>query len=57
MTEASITHFPVGNGDTGRIRLSDGTDIVIDCNITEESRDDTVKDRYDVHAHLLAEAR
>jgi hypothetical protein len=57
MSDATITYFPVGNGDTARIRLSDGTYIVIDCNITEESRDATVKDRYDVHAHLLEEAR
>lgn len=57
MADASITYFPVRNGDTGQIRLSDGTDIVIDCNITEESRDPAVKDRYDVHAHLLGEVR
>lgn len=57
MSDASITHFPVRNGDTGRIRLSDGTDIIIDCNITEESRDPSVKERYDVHAHLVEEAR
>jgi hypothetical protein len=54
---ASITYFPARNGDTSRIRLSDGTDIVIDCNITEESRDPAVKERYDVHAHLVDEAR
>ncbi|PLS84584.1 MAG: hypothetical protein CYG60_17195 [Actinobacteria bacterium] len=57
MGEASITYFPVRNGDTSRIRLSDGTDIVVDCNITEESRDHSVKERYDVHAHLAEEAR
>ena len=52
MADASITYFPVRNGDTGQIRLSDGTDVIIDCNIMEESRDPAVKDRYDVHAHL-----
>ena len=57
MSDASIVHFPVRNGDTGRVRLSDGTDIIIDCNITEESRDPSVKERYDVHAHLAREAR
>lgn len=57
MSDASILYFPVRNGDTSRIRLSDDTDIVIDCNITEDSRDETVKERYDVHAHLLEEAR
>lgn len=57
MTDASVVYFPVRNGDTGRIRLSDGTDIVIDCNITEDSRDAAVKYRYDVHAHLLEDVR
>ena len=57
MGDASITYFPVRNGDTCRIRLTDGTDIVIDCNITEESRDPSVKERYDVHAHLVEQAR
>jgi hypothetical protein len=57
MADASITYFPVRNGDTGRIRLSDGTDVIVDCNITGDSRDATVKERYDVHAHLLEDAR
>jgi len=57
MSDPSITYFPVGNGDTSRIHLSDSTDIVIDCNVTSESRDVSVKTRYDVHAHLLKELR
>jgi hypothetical protein len=57
MSEASITYFPVSNGDTSLIRLSDDTSLVIDCNITSDSRDDSVKIRYDVHAHLLRELR
>lgn len=57
MGDASVAYFPVGNGDTGRIRLSDGTDVIIDCNITSDSRDGSVKARYDVHAHLLRESR
>jgi hypothetical protein len=57
MSDPSITYFPVGNGDTSKIRLSDGTTVLIDCNITSDSRDGSVKTRYDVHAHLLRELR
>jgi glyoxylase-like metal-dependent hydrolase (beta-lactamase superfamily II) len=57
MADASITYFPVRNGDTGQIRLSDGTNGIVDSNITEESRDPSVKDRYNVHGHLLEEVR
>lgn len=52
MIDPRITFFPAGNGDTVLIRLSDETDILIDCNITGESRDDE-EARYDVHNHLL----
>ncbi len=44
--ELSITHFPVGNGDTSLIRLKDGTTIIIDCHICEDGP-------YDVTSHLL----
>ncbi len=50
MTDASITYFPVGNGDTTLIRLTDETDIVIDCNIRASDSDEQ---HYDVHEHLL----
>lgn len=53
MNDASITYFPVGNGDTILIRLSDKTDMIIDCNITKESRDSVDEIQYDVHDHLL----
>ena len=53
MNDPKITYFPVGNGDTSLIRLSDETDIIIDCNITEESQDDSERARYDVRSHLL----
>lgn len=53
MSDAYITYFPVGNGDTSLIRLTDGSSIIIDCNITEDSRNSSDKTRYDVHAHLL----
>ena len=33
--------------------FSDNTHILIDCNITDDSRDENEKARYDVHAHLL----
>ncbi len=57
MKDPSITYFPVGNGDTTLIGLSDGTNILIDCNITEDSRDDSEKERYPVHEYLLKEMR
>lgn len=55
MADAAVTYFPVRNGDTILIRLSDGTSIVIDSNITQDSRDDSKKEWYDVHEHLLEE--
>jgi hypothetical protein len=57
MSDPSITYLPVGNGDTSTSRLSDGTNVLIDCNITSDSRDGALKTRYDVHAHLLKELR
>jgi hypothetical protein len=54
--DASITFFPVRNGDTSLITLSDGTNIVIDANVTVDSKD-ADGDAYDVHAHLLRESR
>lgn len=55
MADAAITYFPVRNGDTILIRLSDGTSVVVDSNITQDSRDDSKKEWYDVHEHLLEE--
>ncbi len=48
-----ITYFPVGNGDCSLITLSDNTQIIIDCNTTEEASDENDPSRYDVHQHLL----
>lgn len=48
-----ITYFPVGNGDCSLITLSDNTQIIIDCNTTEEASDESDPSRYDVHQHLL----
>jgi len=53
VNDASITYFPVSNGDMYHIRLNDDTDIIIDCNMTDDASDDSVADRYDVHGHLL----
>ena len=55
MIDPSITYFPVGNGDTTLIRLSDRTSILIDCNITQGSKDEDEKSKYPVHEHLLKE--
>lgn len=53
MQDPRITYFPVGNGDCSLIALSDNVQILIDCNFTDDSRDDEEEARYDVHAHLL----
>jgi hypothetical protein len=51
--DARITYFPVANGDCSLITLSDGCQIMIDCNFTEDSRDPDEPARYNVHEHLL----
>lgn len=53
MSEHRITFFPVGNGDTTLITLKDGTNILVDCNITKDSGDTEVIERYDVKSYLL----
>lgn len=53
--DASITFFPVGNADTSLITLSDDTKIVIDLNVTFDSKDEDGSS-YDVHGHLLRES-
>lgn len=55
MGDASITYFPVGNGDTSLIKLKDKTTVIIDCNIRCDSRDDEEESCYDVQTHLLEE--
>lgn len=57
MTDPTITYFPVGNGDTSLIALSDGATIVIDLNVIEAASDESDDTRYDVHSHLLKEAK
>jgi len=51
--DATITYFPVGNGDATLIRLSDNTTILVDCNLSEDSEDPDVPGSYDVREHLL----
>jgi len=51
--DATITYFPVGNGDTTLITLSDNTTILLDCNLLEDSEDSTAPTRYDVREYLL----
>jgi len=57
MGDASITYFPTGNGDTSLTKLTDGSTIIIDCNVRCDSRDEDEKACYDVHAHLLEELK
>lgn len=55
MASPVIIFYPVGNGDTSLIRLEDKTTIIIDCNLTKDSRDDDIEARYNVHKSLLTE--
>jgi hypothetical protein len=55
--DSSVTYFPVNNGDTSLIQLSDGTTIVIDLNFTAASCDEDDLSCYDIRAHLLREMR
>ncbi len=57
MADATITYFPVGNGDTSLIKLRDDTTFIIDLNITDAANDEEDPSRYDVHSHLLREVQ
>ncbi|NFE18624.1 hypothetical protein [Clostridium botulinum] len=52
-SDYKITFFPVGNGDTTIISLKDDTNILMDCNITKDSNDPDIEERYDIIGHLL----
>lgn len=54
--DPTITYFPVGNGDTSLIRLSDGLTILIDIDVSQDALDKD-EDAYDVRTHLLGELR
>lgn len=51
-TDNKITFFPVGNGDTTLITLKDSTNVLMDCNITKDSSDENVIERYDIIEYL-----
>lgn len=53
MIDPRIKYYPVGNGDTSLITLSDETKIIIDINITEESLDENNNERFNVIDDLL----
>jgi hypothetical protein len=52
VNDAFIIYFPVGNGDMSLIQLSDRTTIIIDCNITQDSLDETDDTQLDIHSYL-----
>jgi len=51
MNNQKIKFYPVGNGDTAIISISDGQNIMIDCKIDNDSSTDTRK--FDVKQDLL----
>jgi hypothetical protein len=53
MKTPKIKYYPVKNGDTSLISLSDETKILVDIHITNDSTDDNVEDRFDVKRDLI----
>lgn len=53
MINPRIKYYPVENGDTSLITLSDETTILVDINITNDSTDEGEEQRYDVLRDLL----
>ena len=53
MIDPRIKYYPVDNGDTTLITLSDETKILIDVNITNDSVDEDHEERFDVLNDLL----
>ncbi|HEX7836516.1 MAG TPA: hypothetical protein VF469_03585 [Kofleriaceae bacterium] len=58
-SDATLTFFPVGNGDTSLIKLADGATLLIDLcqTIGGGGGGDGDPAPYDVHGHLLRELR
>src|SRR5690349_9227158 len=52
-----IKYYPVGNGDQSLITLKDGTTIIVDCNIRQESIGSNDPKIYDVKKDLLKSIR
>lgn len=57
MKDAFIKYYPVENGDTSLISLTDETKIIIDINLTEDADNNDVEHRFDVREDLLKELR
>jgi hypothetical protein len=55
MGNATVTYFPVGNGDMILMKLVDETTMVIDCNVRAYSREEEDDSCYDAHSNLLEE--
>lgn len=55
MKKDLLKHYPVGNGDTTLIKLSDGTTILIDCKIREGNEDTNGYSIFDLKSDLLNE--
>lgn len=53
MANPTIKYYPVCNGDTVLITLTDDTTFIIDCNIRESSKGTTDPSMFDVKADLV----
>ncbi|WP_192822775.1 cobyric acid synthase CobQ [Rufibacter sp. LB8] len=53
MRNPEIKYYPVGNGDQSLITLTDGTTIIVDCNIRQASIGSKDSKVYDVKKDLL----
>lgn len=55
MSKHIIKFYPVANGDTTFVKLSDNTTILIDCKIRANSEDENGNIIFDVHEDLIKE--
>src|SRR6185369_7719813 len=53
MTKDKVKFYPVGNGDQSIILLNDGTSILIDCNIRQDSINSTDPKIFDVKKDIM----
>ncbi len=54
MPTATVKYYPVGNGDSSLLTLTDGTTLLIDCNIRESAKGDADDTKFDVKEDLLS---
>lgn len=54
MPNATLKYYPVSNGDCSLLKLTDGTTMLIDCNIRESSKGGADDTKFDIKADLLA---